>query len=177
MRITTLKIIIIILISTFLTSCSGFFKYSDARKNPTHGEARAKKNVKEGKGISLGKAIKGGRGTNYEFSTSNPMWRASLETLDFLPLTTVDYSGGVIISDWYSSGNDGGKESIKISIRFLSNEIRTENLKIIIHKKTCSSNINCKISLISNSKIKQELHAAIIKKAALLEKDSKNKKK
>ncbi len=177
MRTTTLKIIIIILISSLSTSCSGFFKYSDARKNPTAGEARAKKNVEEGRGMSIGNAMKNRRGTNYEFSTSNPMWRASLETLDFLPLTTVDYSGGVIISDWYSSDSDGGKESIKISIRFLSNEIRTENLKIIIHKKTCSSNINCKISLISNSKIKQELHAAIIKKAALLEKDSKNKKK
>ena len=133
--------------------------------------------MKEGRGISIGNAIKNRRGTNYEFSTSNPMWRASLETLDFLPLTTVDYSGGIIISDWYSSNSGGGKESIKISIRFLSNEIRSENLKVIIHKKTCSSNINCKISLISNSKIKQELHAAIIKKAALLEKDSKNKKK
>ena len=177
MRITTLKIIIIILISSLSTSCNGFFKYSDAKKNPTSGDARAKKNVKEGRGISIGNAIKNRRGTNYEFSTSNPMWRASLETLDFLPLTTVDYSGGVIISDWYSSDSGGGKESIKISIRFLSNEIRSENLKVIIHKKTCSSNINCKISLISNSKIKQELHAAIIKKAALLEKDSKNKKK
>ena len=177
MRITTLKIIIIILISSLSTSCNGFFKYSDAKKNPTAGDARAEKNVKEGRGISIGNAIKNRRGTNYEFSTSNPMWRASLETLDFLPLTTVDYSGGIIISDWYSSNSGGGKESIKISIRFLSNEIRSENLKVIIHKKTCSSNINCKISLISNSKIKQELHAAIIKKAALLEKDSKNKKK
>ena len=105
------------------------------------------------------------------------MWRASLETLDFLPLTTVDYSGGVIISDWYSSESSGGKESIKISVRFLSNEIGTENLKIIIHKKTCSSNLNCKVSLLSNSKIKEELHTTIIKKAALLEKESKNKKK
>ena len=174
MRITTLKIIIITFLSIFLTSCGGF-KYSDSRKNPTRGEERAKKNVKEGRGISLGNAIK--RGTNYEFSTSNPMWRASLETLDFLPLTTVDYSGGIIISDWYSSGSTSGKESIKISIRFLSNEIRTENLKIIIHKKTCSSNLNCKVSLLSNSKIKEELHTTIIKKAALLEKESKKKKK
>ena len=174
MRITTLKIIIITFLSIFLTSCGGF-KYSDSRKNPTRGEERAKKNVKEGRGISLGNAIK--RGTNYEFSTSNPMWRASLDTLDFLPLTTVDYSGGIIISDWYSSGSTSGKESIKISIRFLSNEIRAENLKIIIHKKTCSSNLNCKVSLLSNSKIKEELHATIIKKAALLEKESKKKKK
>ena len=106
MRITTLKIIIITFLSIFLTSCGGF-KYSDARKNPTKGEERARKNVKEGRGIALGNALK--RGTSYEFSTSNPMWRASLETLDFLPLTTVDYSGGIIISDWYSSGSVSGK--------------------------------------------------------------------
>ena len=176
MRITTFKIIIIVLFSAFLTSCNGFFKYSDAKKNPTSGTERAKKNVKEGKGVSLGNAIKRRGGTNYEFSTSNPMWRASLETLDFIPLTTVDYSGGIIISDWYSSGNNGGKESIKISIRFLSNEIRTENLKVVVHKKTCISSLNCKISILSNSKIKQELHSTIIKKAALLEKESKDKK-
>ena len=174
MRTKTLKIITFIFLGVFLTSCGGF-KYTDARNNPTKGEERAKKNVREGKGIALGGLRKGG--TNYEFSTSNPMWRASLETLDFLPLTTVDYSGGVIISDWYSSESSGGKESIKISVRFLSNEIGTENLKIIIHKKTCSSNLNCKVSLLSNSKIKEELHTTIIKKAALLEKESKNKKK
>ena len=174
MRITTLKILTIILISTFLTSCNGFFKYSDARKNPTHGEARAKKNVKEGKGISLGKAIKGGRGTNYEFSTSNPMWRASLETLDFLPLTTVDYSGGVIISDWYSDSNNN--EAVKISIRFLSNEIRSDSLKIIVHKKTCSNDLNCRIKLLSSTKIKDELYSTILNKASLLEKQAKEKK-
>ena len=43
-----------------------------------------------------------GSKTTYEFSTSNPMWRASLEVLDFIPLSTVDYSGGMIITDWYS---------------------------------------------------------------------------
>jgi len=175
MRKTTLKIIIFVFITSFLTSCGGF-KYSDARKNPTKGEARAKQNVEQGKGVSIGKAMRRG-GTNYEFSTSNPMWRASLETLDFLPLTTVDYSGGVIISDWYSSGNTGGKESIKISIRFLSNEIRSDSLKIIVHKKSCSTNLNCKVSLLANSKIREELHSTIVKKAALLEKESKNKKK
>ena len=105
------------------------------------------------------------------------MWRASLETLDFLPLTTVDYSGGVIISDWYSNNDSGGRESIKISIRFLSNEIRGETLKIVVHKKTCTTNLNCKVNLLSSSKIKEELHTTIIKKAALLEKESKKKKK
>ena len=73
------------------------------------------------------------------------MWRASLETLDFLPLTTVDYSGGMIITDWYSDGNK--KESIKITLRFLSNEIRSDSLKIIVHKKICNNDLNCKVVL------------------------------
>ena len=58
------------------------------------------------------------------------MWRASLETLDFLPFTTVDYSGGVIITDWYS--DQDSNESIKITIRFLSNDIRADSLQVSI---------------------------------------------
>ena len=170
-----------LLITTIIISSFAFFSACNKKdlnpNRPTDAEGKRRQNIEEGRGASLGGIIRGVRGNNFEFSSSNPMWRASLETLDFLPLTTVDYSGGIIISDWYSSANTSGKESIKISIRFLSNEIRAENLKIIIHKKTCSSNLNCKVSLLSNSKIKEELHIAIIKKAALLEKESKKKKK
>jgi hypothetical protein len=104
------------------------------------------------------------------------MWRASLETLDFLPLTTVDYSGGIIITDWYSD-NNSAKDSIKISLRFLANEIRSESLKVIVHQKTCSANLNCRVILLSDTKIKEELHTAILRKAAVLEKESKKKKK
>ena len=106
------------------------------------------------------------------------MWRASLETLDFLPLTTVDYSGGIIISDWYSDNASTNLEAIKISLRFLSNDVRTESLKVTVHKKTCPANSsNCRITLLTNTKIKEELHSTIIRKAALLEKESKKKKK
>ena len=87
----------------------------DARKTPTNALERARKNIEEGRGTGLGGIIRGGK-TNYEFSSSNPMWRASLELLDFLPLTTVDYSGGVIISDWYSDSAKSN-ESIKISVQ------------------------------------------------------------
>ena len=156
----------------FLSSC-GMYKYSDARKNPTQGVDRAQQNVKTGKGISIGKALKNrGSGTNYEFNTSNPLWRASLETLDFLPLSTVDYSGGMIISDWYSESSSNN-EAIKISLRFLSNDVRTESLKVIIHKKVCTTTSNCKISLLNKSKIKEELHFTIIRKAAVFEKELK----
>lgn len=158
----------------FLTSCGGAFKPKkvDTRKVPIKAEDRAKKNIKEGRGTSFGDLV--GRGsTTYEFSTSNPMWRASLEILDFLPLSTVDYSGGLIISDWYSDGN--ANESIKITIRFLDNEVRSENLKISVHQKVCKIN-NCNVSLLSQNKISNELKTTIIRKAALLEKNSKKKK-
>ena len=88
-----------------------------------------------------------------------------LETLYFLTLTTVDYSGGVIITDWYSD-NNSSKESIKISIRFLSNEIRSDSLKIIVHKKNCANNLSCQTKLLNNSKISQELRSTILTKAA-----------
>ena len=102
------------------------------------------------------------------------MWRASLEILDFLPLTTVDYSGGTIITDWYSEENQN--DAIKITVRFLANEVRTENLKVIVHKKTCSKDLICKTTLLKNNKISEELIRSIVQKAAALEVEN-NKKK
>ena len=154
-----------------LGGCGGF-KPSDARKNPTNAMERARKNVEEGRGITLGGMMK--RGTNYEFSTSNPMWRASLEILDFLPLSTVDYSGGIIITDWYSDGQNFD-ESIKITVRFMSNEVRSDSVKIIVHNKKCKTNQTCAVNEI-DSNIKFELQKSILKKAALLEQETKKKK-
>ena len=159
-----------------ITTAKKIYKPVDLRKSPLDPDERAKKNIEAGRGSSL-KNLGGNRKTTYEFSTSNPMWRASLEILDFLPLTTVDYSGGVIITDWYSDENSNGKDSIKISLRFLGNEIRSESLKVIVHKKTCLSNQNCKVVLLNKTKIREEVHASILRKAALLDKENKNKKK
>ena len=168
--------IITITLSLLLNSCNAFKpKMSSARDNPVKGTDRARKNIEEGKGVSIGNAIGKRGGTTYEFSTSNPMWRASLEILDFLPMNTVDYSGGMIISDWYTGEGSNDNSSIKISIRFMSNEVRSDSLKIIVHKKKCLQNNNCKVSLVENSTISQELRVAILKKAALLEKDLKKK--
>ena len=169
-------IIITITLSLLLNSCNAFKpKMSSARDNPVKGTDRARKNIEQGKGVSIGNAIGKRGGTTYEFSTSNPMWRASFEVLDFLPMNTVDYSGGMIISDWYTGEGSNDNSSIKISIRFMSNEVRSDSLKIIVHKKKCLQNNNCKVSLVENSTISQELRVAILKKAALLEKDLKKK--
>ena len=153
-----------------------FHKPVDLRNTPLDPDERARKNIEEGRGISLGNL--GSKNTNYEFSTSNPMWRASLEILDFIPLTTVDYSGGMIITDWYSDNTANTNESLKITVRFLSNEIRSDSLKIVVHKKNCKISTNCRVALLSsNSKLHTELLSVILKKASLLEIKNKRKKK
>ena len=166
-------LILIIFISCLTFSCIKFEK-----SEPISGPEKARKNIEEGRGVSIGNAMKGlKRGTTYEFSTANPMWRASLETLDFLPLTTVDYSGGIIITDWYYDSSSNSDESIKIAIRFLSNDIRSESLKVTVHQRICKVSNNCKIKLLDNSNIQEELHRTILRKATLMEKDQNVKKK
>ena len=170
--------VLVIISLFFFSSCSvpQWAKPSKISKdNPVNAKERARKNVTEGRGMSLSGAFNKNRSTNYEFSTSNPLWRASLETIDFMPLLTVDYSGGVIITDWYND-DQNQNESIKITVRFLSNEIRSDSIKVIVHNKRCVANQNCKVNEI-DSDIKFELQKSILKKAAKLEKDTKSSKK
>ncbi|MBA1340383.1 MAG: protein of unknown function (DUF3576) [Pelagibacterales bacterium] len=157
----------------FLGNCGGF-KNVDTRKTPVNAQERARKNVQEGRGISLGGLTKG-RATTYQFSSSNPMWRSSLEILDFLPLTTVDYSGGVIITDWYNDRTNVD-DSIKITLRFLSNEVQSNSLKIIVHQKLCDQLNKCVVNKI-DSKIEEELKISILKKAAQFKEEDAAKKK
>ena len=163
-----------IIIFLLLTSC-GLYKYTDARKSPSTAKEKARKNIDEGRGASINSII--GRGKNrggaFQFSSSTPLWRASLEILDFLPLSTVDYSGGVLITDWYNDSQTSN-ESLKITVRFLSDEIRSDSIKVIVHRRNCTSINNCKTSEL-NSKIKSELTSSILTKAVLLEKESKKK--
>ena len=115
------------------------------------------------------KFAEGRGGTNFEFASSNPLWRASLDVLDFIPLANVDYAGGLVITDWYSD-NTSSEESIKITIRFLSNEIRSDGLDIIIHKRVCNKINKCNITKIQSS-TEEEIKLAILKRATMYEKD------
>ena len=97
------------------------------------------------------------------------MWRATLEILDFLPLSNVDYSGGIITTDWYNEGT-ASDESIKITVRFLTNEIRADGIKVIVHKKKCNVQQNCAVKKITSA-LESELQVAILKKAAIFDKE------
>ena len=165
------SIFIPILISFFLVSCGPFKpKKVDLRKIPGDPKLKREKNIREGRGfraMGLLEKNKGGGG-NFQFASSNEMWRASLELLEFTPLSNVDYSGGIIITDWFSENSE--QDPIKITIRFLSTEIRADGLKVIIYKKICKKNDknNCK-TVQDNTTLGQEIKLAILKKAATIE--------
>ena len=149
-----------------MNSC-GLYKYSDARKNPTNADERVVKNQTEGKGFRLGNLGKK-RGGDFQFASANDMWRATIDILDFVPLTNVDYGGGIIVTDWYKNSSTD-KDSIKLMIQFLSNEIRADGLKVTIYKKVCVSENNCVTDILKSS-LNNEIKIAILKKASLLKK-------
>ena len=167
-----LKVILFIsLISVLLNSCSSL-PGSDARKFPPDPRDRVKQNIEQGKGFRLMDKIgKGGNGT-FEFASSNELWRASLDTIDFMPLASVNYSGGIIITDWYST--DSSDESIKVSIRFLTNEIRSDALDIKVFKRKCTTQNNCIVTE-QSGKLTTELTRKILKTAKIYEGQKKDK--
>ena len=169
-------IFLLSLISLFLVSCGPLKpKKVDLREVPGNPKDKREKNIREGKAFRVMGMVNKKSG-DFQFASSNEMWRASLDLLDFTPLANVDYSGGVIITDWFSENSD--QDPIKITVRFLSNEIRADGLKVIIHKKICkkSDKNNCKV-ILENSTLGQEIKLAILKKAAILKKESENKSK
>ena len=162
-----------------LSACKNPFRYTDAREIPVDGDKRVKKNIEEGRGITIFSDKP--RGGVFDFASSNELWRASIEVLDFVSFTNASYSGGILITDWFSGNtesNENNQREIKITVRFLSNEIRADGIKVIIHEKICSdkTKLDCKINKIKSS-IGNDVKLAILKKAALLKKESEKKTK
>jgi len=151
----------------FLPISCGIYKKSDARVVSPNVDERVKQSLQEGRGFRLGTGG-GKRGTNFEFASSNELWRASLEVLDFLPLSNVDYSGGIIITEWYNEGTSND-EAINITVRFLSNDIRADGLSVIIHKRVCNKFQQCTVAKVKSA-LEEEVKLAILKTATLLQK-------
>ena len=164
-------LILSFILPIFFLSCKGpdgKFKLpgGDARKTPADPAKRVEQNIREGKGFRLSDSMKKQGGGVFEFASSNGLWKASLDVIDFMPLSSVNYSGGIIVSDWYSE-NNSPNESIKISIRFLTNEIRSDALDVKIFNRECTDSLlNCKFSETSGE-LSNEIKKEILKKAAI----------
>jgi hypothetical protein len=161
-----------VIISLLLSGCNGKLPGGDARKNPADPKKRIEQNLKEGRGFRFSGVGKSGGGV-FEFASSNELWRASLDTIDFMPLASANYSGGIIITDWYST-NQNSNESIKISIRFLTNEIRSDALDIKVFNKKCITQSNC-VTSEKEGDINNELKTKILKTATKYKTDKKQK--
>ena len=144
-KVNSLKTTVFLLITClFLSACNGKFPGADARKFPADPKERVKQNLKEGRGFTLNDAFGNNSGGRFDFASSNSLWRASLDVIDFMPLSSVNYSGGIIITDWYTN-NQNNNESINISIRFLTNEVRSDALDVNVFYQTCIEINNCVI--------------------------------
>ena len=169
-----IKLILLLSLISSLNSCGPLsYKKTDARKFPADPALRVKKNMEDGKGFKLFDSERK-VGTTYEFASSNELWRATLDTIDFMPLTTANYSGGIIVTDWYSD-NQNLNENIKITIRFLTNEIRSDALDLKIFYKNCDSSNQCKVTE-KKGELSKELKKQILKKATIYEQEAKAKK-
>jgi len=159
----------------FLTSCGkDMFTFPSARDVPVDVNERVEKNIEEGRGVSFGMG-NSGQGGVFDFASSNEMWRASIEVLDFVSFTNASYSGGIIITDWFSGNSDeqnSNLRELKITVRFLSNEIRADGLKVTVHEKLCETNNkgDCQIQKIE-SEITNQIKLAILKKASIYKKE------
>ena len=169
------KSLLVLSITIFLSSCGGKLPGADARKVSPDPKERVKKNLEEGRGFRFGDIGKGSGGTTYEFASSNELWRATLDTIDFMPLATANYSGGIIVTDWYSENQKVG-ESIKITIRFLTNEIRSDSLNVKVFLKKCETSLDCKITE-SDGTLKAEITKSILKKATIYQNQNKDNTK
>ena len=166
-----LFLVIPVICMLILSSCKNA---GDARKRPPNVKDRVQKNLEEGRGVKLFSNNQKNIG-DFDFASSNELWRASLDTLEFMPLALANYSGGVIVTDWYSD-SDTSNESVKISIRFLSNEVRSDALTVKVFYKNCSVQQTCKITDRSGA-LSGELTKKILTKATMYEKENKSKNK
>jgi hypothetical protein len=169
-----IKILLLLQLIVSLNSCGPLaYKKTDARVISPDPAERVKKNLEEGRGLRLLGGEKNS-GTNYEFASSNELWRATLDTIDFMPLTTANYSGGIIVTDWYSD-NQNLNENLKITVRFLSNEIRADALDLKIFYRNCDSSNRCKV-IEKEGNLVKELKKEILKKATIYQQQAKSKK-
>ncbi|MDA7831278.1 DUF3576 domain-containing protein [Candidatus Pelagibacter sp.] len=166
-------IYLILLLLTFSGCSNNIFRRADVKDIPVNVNDRVTKNIEEGRGIRFGKgSFSGGGGGTFDFASSNELWRASMDVLDFVPFSNASYSGGVLITEWFdgNSNDKNEKRDLKITVRFLSNEIRSDALEISIHERKCQDNgTGCSVNKIK-SELEPEIGLAILKRAAVLQK-------
>lgn len=173
---------IILFTLLFLQSCSTFSskkEESEAVKTVIgDNKKRLEPNLKERAEKFEGEMIFGGKkkqNNTFDFATSNVLWRASIEALDFIPLANASYSGGVIVTDWYSPSLTSN-EQVKIEVNFLSSDLKPSSINVKSFKKTCENNtLKCK-TISGDKNFNEKIKSSIFNKARELNIQKETKK-
>ena len=112
-------------------------------------------------GLVFGNKDSAGAGGGISVNTY--LWKASLDTLSFMPLISADPFGGVIITDWYSA-SETSKEKFKIVAYILGKSLRVDGIKVSVFKKSKNENSEW-IDTKSNKMLQSKVEDAILTKA------------
>ena len=82
-----------------------------------------------------------GNGSGGGIGVNGYLWRASLDTLSFMPLTSADPFGGVIITDWYTPPESPG-ERFKVTVYILDRRLRADGLRVSAFKQNLDTTNN-----------------------------------
>ncbi len=119
----------------------------------------------------LGNFSKKNSGT-FDFANSNVLWRASLKSLENIPLQSASYAGGILVTDWYGNSN----ESIKIEINFKSDKLESSSIIVKSFIKKCQTVSSCATTS-GTDEFNTEIKTKILSQARQISlEDNKNKK-
>ena len=111
-----------------LSACSMF-------RGDDNSGSRADDNAGRGGGVTVGGGGGGGGRRDAGIGVNSYLWRASLDTLNFMPLASADPFGGVIITDWYSAPTTPN-ERFKATVYILDTRLRADALNVSIFRQT-----------------------------------------
>jgi hypothetical protein len=126
--------VLFFILGVTVAGCNG--KFEQAGDNPNLEESWRRGNGQLFGGITIGGVDKREDDTGPSgIGVNSFMWRASLDTLSFLPLASADPFGGVIITDWYAPPESPG-ERFKVTVYLLGRQLRSDGLRVSVFRQS-----------------------------------------
>jgi hypothetical protein len=133
----TVRFVLSAALTTILVACSGVDMQPPPPKEKIQ-KQNAYGSIMGGDGLLFGggkaRGSEGGAGTGGGIGVNTFLWRASLDSIGFMPLASADPFGGVIISDWYATP-DVPTERFKITVYILDQQLRADGVKAAVFRQ------------------------------------------
>lgn len=156
-----------------LSACGGGLKTSAPNVNNYEEGGFGPSSAGSGSLFTLGKGTSGNNGANTNIQVNAFLWRATLDTLSFMPLVSADPFGGVIITDWYSPSSEPGTR-FKVNAYILSKTLTADAIQVSVFEQ--SQQGNQWVDTPADPSIASGLEDRILARAADLQAADKNTK-